>query len=74
VEFKAGGVTGRHHEDSFEVGLGSVSLTADWRQYSISLQGASLANVIGGFAWVATSASNPGGVTFYLDAIRYERQ
>jgi hypothetical protein len=72
VEFKAGGVTGKRYNDSFEVGIGSVALTAAWRQYVIELRGTDLSSVIGGFAWVATAASNPGGLTFYLDDIRYE--
>jgi hypothetical protein len=72
VEFKAGGVSGKKYQDSFELGLGSQALTKEWKQYSIPLRGANLSNVIGGFAWVATAASNPKGLTSYLSDIRYE--
>ncbi len=72
VEFKAGGVTGKRYSDSFESGIGSVPLTSEWRQYVIELRGSSLTSVIGGFGWIATATANPGGLTFYLDDIRYE--
>lgn len=73
VEFKAGGIdAGKRHMDSFQVGLGNVVLTGDWKKYEISLLGQDLSSVIGAFAWVATRDANPNGLTFYLDAIRYE--
>ena len=74
VEFKAGGVQGKPCSDSFEVSLGSVKLTKDWKQYHISLRGHidSRKPLYGAFAWVATGDSNPGGLIFYLDGIRYE--
>jgi hypothetical protein len=72
VEFKAGGITGKANRDSFEKSMGSVALTNQWKQYTLPLAGQKLTSVIGGFAWVATATDNPGGLTFYLDAIRYE--
>jgi hypothetical protein len=72
VEFKAGGILDKPHSDSFEVTLGSVALSKEWKQYEIPLAGQSLKNVVGAFAWVATADANPKGLTFYLDAIRYE--
>jgi hypothetical protein len=74
VEFKAGGVTGKPCNDSFEVSLGSVALTKDWKQYRIPLRNRtdSLKPIYGAFAWVATGDSNPEGLAFYLDSIRYE--
>jgi hypothetical protein len=47
-------------------------LTTDWRQFSISLVGRDLGYVLGGFAWIADDAHNPGGAVFYLDDIQYE--
>jgi hypothetical protein len=75
VEFKAGGIIapGKTHADSFEVSLGRVSLTREWRQYRMDLTGKDLSSVIGGFCWVANRPSNPDGLTFYLDDIRFER-
>jgi hypothetical protein len=72
VEFKAGGVSDKQYRDSFEKSLGSVALTKQWKQYAIPLAGQKLASVLGGFAWVAKATDNPDGLTFYLDAIRYE--
>jgi hypothetical protein len=72
VEFKAGGIRGQGHDDSFEAGTGSVPLTREWQKFVIDLKGSKLTSVIGGFAWVATSTANPNGLTFYLDNIRYE--
>lgn len=73
VEFKAGGIeTMKHkHRDSFRATLGRVTLTKEWREYSIDLTGADLSSVIGGFCWVASADYNTGaGVVFYLDDIR----
>jgi hypothetical protein len=72
VEFKTGGLKGKRFEDSFEKSLGSIALTNHWKQYSIQLKGQSLSTVLGAFAWVATAADNPNGLTFYLDAIWFE--
>jgi hypothetical protein len=72
VEFKAGGINGKRFQDSFEKSMGSIGLTNKWKQYSIPLKGLNLSSVLGGFAWVATAADNPNGLTFYLAAIRYE--
>jgi len=74
VEFKSGGVSaaGKKYRDSYEVSLGSTALTKDWKRYEIDLRNQKLSSVIGAFAWVATSDANPGGLTFYLDSIRFE--
>jgi hypothetical protein len=74
VEFKAGGINapGKKFRDSFEVSAGRISLTREWKKYKISLEGANLKSVIGGFCWVANDASNPKGLTFWLDDIQYE--
>jgi hypothetical protein len=71
IEFKAGGIAGRRYQDSFEMSMGKVALTNRWREYSIPLARQNLASVLGAFAWIASSADNPDGVSFYLDDIRY---
>lgn len=54
-------------------GVGTVChLTTAWQKFTIDLTGASLNYVLGGFAWVATIANNPGGAVFYVDDIQYE--
>ncbi|HET8891951.1 MAG TPA: hypothetical protein VFQ41_23845, partial [Candidatus Angelobacter sp.] len=73
VEFKAGGIEARRKfGDSFEATLGRVSLSKEWREYEIPLNGKDLSNVIGAFAWVSAADFNPGGVVFYLAHISYE--
>ncbi len=75
VEFKSGGIntSGAKYHDSYEASLGNVALTKDWKRYEIDLKGQNLSTAIGAFAWVATAASNPGGLTFYrLDAMSFE--
>lgn len=70
-EFKVGGITGEY-SDSDVAGIGPVALTADWQRFVIELDGLDLSSIIGGFAWAANLDSNPDGVTFYLDDIRFE--
>jgi len=76
AEFKVGGL-GVWRDccpDSLRPALstGVITLTDQWQQYSIDLRGQDLSHIIGGFAWVASRCSNPGGATFYLDDILFE--
>lgn len=50
--------------------LDGVTLTKEWKPYTISLQGQDLSRIKTGFAWTVTGAGHP--VIFYLDDIRYE--
>jgi len=75
VEFKAGGIDNRtkKYRDSFEVTLGRVTLTKEWKQYQIDLSGANLSSAIGGFCWVASADYNSAEkITFFLDDIFLE--
>ncbi len=72
ILFKAGGIIGRLYNDSFESSI-EISLTVEWKQYSIDLKGKDLSNVIGGFCWVISGGKNYGITTFYIDRIRYEK-
>jgi hypothetical protein len=75
VEFKAGGIDNRKkkYRDSFEVTLGQVTLTKEWKRYQIDLSGADLSSVIGGFCWVASADySSAKKITFFLDDILLE--
>jgi hypothetical protein len=49
-----------------------VVLTTEWKQFEIDLGGADTSSVIGAFAWIASKDGNPGGLTFYLDDIRFK--
>jgi hypothetical protein len=37
----------------------------------MTLTGKNLTHIIGGFGWVASTAKDPHGATFYLDDIAY---
>jgi hypothetical protein len=57
--------------DTFGIKAPPITLTTDWTQYEISLQGAQYTTVLGGFCWVATSTTGQS-VTFYIDDIQWE--
>lgn len=69
VEFKIGG-----HDipPTPERSLGSRSLTTEWTQYFIDLEGVDLSKAAGLFAWTASDLNNPQGATFSLQDIRFE--
>jgi hypothetical protein len=71
VEFVAGGIRGKTYQDSFRIAL-KQRLEQDWHHYAITLNGQDLSQVIGAFAWSAAADSNPIGLTFYIDDLRYE--
>jgi len=50
-----------------------ITLTTEWREYTIDLTGRDLSYIIGGFLWATSRNKNPSGAVFYLDDIRYER-
>jgi hypothetical protein len=71
AEFKMGGIGGQNG-DSDSVSTGSIVLSKEWQKYTVGLADRDLHHIIGGFCWSATRDSNPNGMTFYLDDIRYE--
>lgn len=63
-----------HPDSDRKASTGWVTLTQDWRTYSIGLAGRDLGYVVGGFGWVTNARANGfRSVTFYLDEIRYDR-
>lgn len=73
IEFFLAGISGTYGDSaSRRPAAGTrTTLTNAWQQYSIDLTGMNLSYVIGGFGWLADTAHNPGGATFYLDDIDY---
>ena len=71
AEFKIGGITGEHG-DSDSASVGPITLTKDWKKYTIDLADKNMSHIIGGFAWSASRDDNPNGFVIYLDEIRYE--
>jgi hypothetical protein len=47
-----------------------VTLTPDWKQYSIDLSGKDLSRIKTGFSWTVAASGDP--ITFFLDDIQYE--
>lgn len=71
-EFKVGGISGEYG-DSDSMTTGPVTLTEDWKKYTIDLSGKDLRHIIGGFCFSANHDDNPSGYVMFLDEIRYEK-
>jgi len=71
-EFKIGGIAGPY-SDSDQASIKDITLTPDWKEYTIDLSGKDLSHIVGGFCWIIRDASiSYGSITFYLDDIYYE--
>ena len=66
------GILGRDKKfhDSAIAKLEKVTLTPEWKRYTIDLDGKDLARIKTGFSWSLAADGKP--VTFFLDDIRYE--
>jgi hypothetical protein len=60
------------HPDSTPAVRIIVTLSAEWKQYRINLEGKDLKYVLGGFGWGVDGSENLAGAEFYLDDIQYE--
>ncbi len=78
VQFKAGGNTNPDptkypNQASFEVEGDFVTLTEEWKQYSLDLKGQNLSRVISAFTLVLRAQDiGPDGAIFYLDDVEYD--
>jgi hypothetical protein len=73
VTFKMGGVgMGHQYPDSDGASSDPITLTKEWKKYSIDLTGKDLSRISGGFAWVGSVKDNQRPITFYLADIYYE--
>jgi hypothetical protein len=62
-----------HPDSSPKLTTGYVTLSRDWKQYSLNLKGRGLSYVLGGFGWAANATENGlRDINFYMDDIRYE--
>jgi PKD repeat protein len=60
-------------DSSRKVSTGYITLTSQWKKYSISLSGRDLSSVLGGFGWVSSMDENGGRpITFFIDDITYD--
>lgn len=75
TEFKMGGIVGPY-SDTATAGIKNVTLTPEWKEYTIDLTGKDLSRICGGFCWIISFARNPlpirTKITFYVDDIYYE--
>ena len=72
-ELKWGGIKDGKNSDTFgPISTGVITLSKEWQKYEISLSGANLSNVIGGFCWVTNYQQNPNGCVIYLEDIIFE--
>jgi exo-beta-1,3-glucanase (GH17 family) len=72
IEFKVGGIDQPYGDSLMSPRSQTFRLNKDWQEFEISLRGANLTHIIGGFCWVTNWDANPAGLTFYLDDIRFE--
>jgi exo-beta-1,3-glucanase (GH17 family) len=73
IEFKVGGINQPYGDSLAYARSKTAKLTQEWQEFEIDLKGADLTHIIGGFVWVTNWERNLGGVTFYLDDIRFEK-
>jgi len=66
VEFFVGGIEGPQGDSLSKKSL-TVTLTPEWREYSINLSGADMSRVVGTFGWAAARK-----VEFWIDEVRFE--
>jgi len=73
IEFKVGGIIGLYGDSlTFPRGI-AVKLSSEWQEHEIDLKGADISYIIGGFVWSTSWEKCPGGTSFYLDEIRFEK-
>ena len=76
VEFFVGGIgwPDKPYKESLpKVSTGYVTLSKEWKEYTIDLTGKDLSYVLSGFGWVTNAPRNLGQeITFYIDDIRFD--
>ena len=73
IDFKVGGIDGPYGDSLKQAKMVRAKLGPKWQRYEISLRGANLRHIIGGFCWVTNWEDNPASITFYLDDTRFEK-
>ena len=70
IEFMVGGTDERYGDTITSPVKEVCRLTNAWTEFTIPLEG-DASHVISGFGWASNVDTNPEGVTFYLDDIRF---
>ena len=72
--YTAGFTNGEYHDTASKQSLGNITLTDQWQEYVLSLEGVDMSYICNGFAYVTNDRMNgypEGEVVFYLDDIRF---
>jgi hypothetical protein len=70
----SGAPTMPHPDSSRKASLGYVTLTPEWKKYTLDLTGRDLSYVLGGFGWVTAADRNQyRDISFYLDDIQFDK-
>ncbi len=69
---RMGGIIG-HHRDSGSLSRGPITLTNQWKIYTMDLTTIDLSHIAAPFGWTINRLDNPNGATFFLDEIRFEK-
>lgn len=73
-KFQMGGITGQGESgDSDNIDSGAITLTKEWKEYTLDLNKLDLSDIVGGFCLVFSAESDPNGATVYLDDVRFEK-
>ena len=60
-------------DSSPKASTGYITLSTEWKRYTIDLKGRNLSYGLGGFGWVTNALQNKNrNIVFYLDDIRYD--
>lgn len=69
----SGAPTASYPDSSPGASTGLITLTTDWKQYSIDLSEKDLSYVLGGFGWIASAKENKKNIAFFIDEMKYDK-
>ena len=72
--YTAGFTNGEYHDTAAKQSLGRITLTDEWQEYVLPLDGVDMSYICNGFAYVTNDSMNGypnGDVVFYIDDIRF---
>ncbi|MCM8812829.1 MAG: hypothetical protein NC924_02690 [Candidatus Omnitrophica bacterium] len=69
--FRLGGAFGMYMDSDIH-GVGPLTLTKEWQQYTIDVSQRNLKYISAGFGFALTKKFNPDGGVFFIDSVQYE--
>lgn len=73
LTFLVGGIEAPFGDSAPAAARQFVSLTTEWKKFTVPLAGYDLKHIIGGFGFVTNWDENREGTTFYLDEVKFEK-